>query len=231
MSHTPSRRLSTGGLPPVQIRQHSVVEEAPSHDGTPCFTAWLRDEIVKVPQGWLASDFSMDNTIPKLSLQIYDTTPGSNNPDHLKTLAETLHKDTRQERLSQCREEADRIDVWGMPLATNTSVEERIAKCKAHVLAEISSRDKDGNTDFIIPRLLNHYNIQWQRAIVIIDRPRALWNEDEGGFLAVYWDDSPDHAARLVHEEDHRVPETSRTFRCTRTKLGHMLSDIRGALE
>ncbi|KAI1873525.1 hypothetical protein JX265_005147 [Neoarthrinium moseri] len=228
MSHAAARRPSTGGLPPVQIREQYVVEEAPSHDGTSCFTAWIRDEIIKIPQGWAASDFSISDKRPPWSFQLYDTTSQSDNPDHLKILAETLHRETREERETHGRGEPDRIDVWGMPLAADASDEERIAKCKAHVLAEIASRNTAGAADFNIPRLNSHE--QWQRAIVIIDRPQALWDTDEGGFLAVYWDVRPSYLELLAREygQDHQEPEAS-AFRYTRTELGQVLANLRGA--
>ncbi|KAI2623896.1 hypothetical protein GGS26DRAFT_593418 [Hypomontagnella submonticulosa] len=76
--------------------------------------------------------------------QIYDTTPGSDNPDHLRTLAEALHNETRKER----------------------------------------EREAAGNIDFQIPA----FNIDehWQRAILIINRPQALWMKArEGSWLCI----------------------------------------------
>ncbi|KAF1951798.1 hypothetical protein CC80DRAFT_538548 [Byssothecium circinans] len=229
MSNVPTRRLSTGGLPPVKTREQYVVEDAPNHNSTPCFTAWAREEIVEIPEGWSSSDFPISHKRPQWSFQIYDTTPQSDNPEHLKTLAETLHKETREEREAHGRAQPDRIDVWGMPLATDVSDEERIAKCKAHVLAEIASRNTAGNSDFHIPQLNAHD--QWQRVILIIDRPQELWNEDEGGFLAVYWDVHPSYLELLAREygNDHQEPETS-AFRYTRTELGQLLANLRDAL-
>jgi len=49
MSHDPERRLSKDGLPPIKTREHYLVEEASSHDSTPSYTAWVREEIVQVP--------------------------------------------------------------------------------------------------------------------------------------------------------------------------------------
>ena len=86
----------TGGLPPVEIREQYIVEEAPSHDIPSCFTAWVREE-VEVSKGWSSSDFTISNKRRQWSLQIYDTMPQSDDPDHFKTLAETLHRETREE--------------------------------------------------------------------------------------------------------------------------------------
>lgn len=77
----------------------------------------------------------------------------------------------------------DSIDVWGMPLAADLFNEERVAKCKAHVLDEIASQDAAENDGFPITRL--DIDVQWQRAIIIIDRPQKLWDEGEGGFLVL----------------------------------------------
>jgi hypothetical protein len=221
MSHDPERRLSTGGLPPVQIREHYVVEEVPSHDSTPCYTAWVRQEIVKVPQGWSASDFgSIPNERPSRSFQVYDTRPQAVDPDHLKSLAETLHRETHEEL-----GEDNRIDVWGMPFAVDTSEEEKIAKCKAHILAEIAARETAGDVSFQVPRLRGHYH--WNRAILIIDQPEQSWNEDGGGFLAVYWDTHPEFQQRLekVYGKEHQEPETSAS-RSTRDGLGNLLLNL-----
>ncbi|KAF2688148.1 hypothetical protein K458DRAFT_385718 [Lentithecium fluviatile CBS 122367] len=87
MSQESTRRPSTGGLPPFKIREQYVVEEAPSHDSTPCFSAW----------GWSSTDFSISDKGPKWSIQIYDTMLKSDNASHLKTLAEALHRETREE--------------------------------------------------------------------------------------------------------------------------------------
>jgi hypothetical protein len=124
------RRPSTGGKPPVRIREHYVIEEAPSHDDTPCFTAWICVEIVKIPNGYCSSDYTDGNKRPEWSIQIYDTTPGSDYPEHLRGLAEKLHRHTREEREAAGRGRSDRIDIWGIPLATNLTEEERIEKCK-----------------------------------------------------------------------------------------------------
>jgi hypothetical protein len=226
MSHDPERRLSIGGLPPIKIREHYLVEEVSSHDNTPCYTAWVREEIVQVPQGWSASDFDIANERPQRSVQIYDTTPQAADLDHLKTLAKTFHKETRKERGAGGRDRPDRIDVWGMPFAADASEEERIAKCKAHILAEIAARETSGDKDFHVPELRSHY--QWNRAILIIDQPRKSWNEDEGGFLAVYWDLHLSYLEILAqaYGEDYEEPETS-AFRYTRDELGQLLGELR----
>ena len=226
MSQGSERRPSTGGLPPIQIREHHLVEHVSSHDNTPCYTAWVRQEIVKVPQGWSAEDFGIPHERPQWSLQIYDTTPRAADPAHLKTLAETFHKETREEREAAGRDQPDRIDVWGIPFAVDAPEEERIAKCKAHILAEIAARMTSGHDDFHVQELHDHY--KWKRAIVIIDQPEESWNRSQGGFLAVYWDIRPSYLEMLAraYGEDYQEPETS-AFRYTRTELGELLGSLR----
>ncbi|KAH6633125.1 hypothetical protein C7974DRAFT_423532 [Boeremia exigua] len=227
MSHDPERRLSTGGVPPIQTRDQYLVEEVSSHDGTSCYTVWVREEIVKVPQGWSASDFTIADKRPHSSLQIYDTTPNAADPDHLKNLAEKLHKETREKRGVNTRDQPDRIDVWGIPFTADASEEERIAKCKAQISAEIAAREASGDDNFHIPELRSHY--QWNRAIIIIDQPEDCWNEGEGGFLAVYWDVHPSYLEMLAqaYGEDYQQPDMS-AVRCTRDELGELLGRLSG---
>ncbi|KAJ4308971.1 hypothetical protein N0V94_009138 [Neodidymelliopsis sp. IMI 364377] len=226
MSHDPERRLSTGGLPPIKICEQYVIEEAPSHDGTPCYTAWVREEIVQVPHGWSASDFDIANKRPQWSLQIYDTTSQAVNPDHLKSLVETFHKETRKEHGIIGRNQPTRIDIWGMPFTTDTIEEEKIAKCKAHILAEIAARETSGDDDFHVPELCSHHH--WKRAILIVDQSEESWNEIEGGFLAVYWSPHPSYVEMLAqaYSEGYREPETS-AIRYTRDELGQLLERLR----
>ncbi|KAF2445313.1 hypothetical protein P171DRAFT_432008 [Karstenula rhodostoma CBS 690.94] len=226
MSHDPEIRLSTGGLPPIKIHEEYLVEEALSYDSTCCYTAWVREEIVQVPEGWSASDFNIANERPQWSIQIYDTTLQAADPGHLKTLAKTFHEETRTEREVGGRGQRDRIDVWGVPFAAGASVEERIAKCKAHMLAEITARETSGDDDFHVSELHGHY--QWNRAILIIDRPERSWNEDEGGFLVVYWDLHPSYLKMFTraYAEDTQEPELS-AIRYTRNELGNLLGNLR----
>ncbi|KAJ8118443.1 hypothetical protein OPT61_g584 [Boeremia exigua] len=225
MSRDPERRLSTGGLPPVKVSRKHVVEKAPSHDSTPCFTAWLRDEIMEVPHGWSASEFTIADKRPQRSLQIYDTTPQAADAKHLQTLAKAFHEELCKDHGVGGRDKTARIDVWGLPLATDVSEEERIAKCKAHLLAEIAARENSGDDNCYISELSGHD--QWSRSIIIIGRPEGSWDEDEGGFLAVYWDRHSQYQEMLVHAygPDHQQPDV-RVLRHTREELGTLLEDL-----
>ncbi|KAI1272737.1 hypothetical protein F5Y07DRAFT_403103 [Xylaria sp. FL0933] len=231
MSETvPTRRLSTGGKPPIRYQLRYVVEDAPSHDDqTPCVTAWRQAVNVRIHEGWSASDYSIEDTRPQWSIQIYDTTPQSNDRVYLKVLAEMLHRETREEREAMGREEPDRIDVWGMPLPVDMSDEERVARCRAHQQAEIAARDAAAVNDFPIPPLDGEH---WQRGIVIIDRPPARWDKDEGGFLRVYWDVNPAWREMMEREDGngYEEPEVD-WFRYKRTELGEMLMGLRDGIE
>ena len=221
--------MSTGGKPPVQIREEYIIEEAPSHDGTPCFTAWIKPGIVEVPQGWSASDFPVADERPQWSLQIYDTTPQSDDAEHLRSLARALHQETREERESYGRGAPDRIDVWGMPLSVDVSDEERVAKCKGHSLAEAASRNTAENPGFSIPRLC--IRERWQRGIVIIDRTRELWNEEEGGFLVSYWDSHPTYLKQTAQSYGKDHASDSHMVRYTRDELGGVFANMRTGIE
>lgn len=226
MVHNAERRSSTGGLPPIKVRKRYVVEEAPSHGGTPCFTAWARQEIAEIPQGWSASDFTIADVRPQWSLQIYDTTPHAASPEHLRKLAVMLHTETREEREGGGRGRPDRFDVWGMPCAEDASDVESLAKCKAHLLAAIAARESSGENGFHVPELHGHY--QWMRARLIIDRPQGDWDESEGGFLEVHWGLQPEYLAMLAQEYggDHQEPDTS-VSRHTRDEIGQLLCILR----
>ena len=219
MSRNPERRLSTGGLPPIEVREQCIVEKAPSHHdpSVPCYTAWMRDEIVKVPEGWLASDFTLANERPQRSLQIYDTTPQAANPDHLQTLAKEFQTELCKDHGVGGRDQTARIDVWAKPFAADASEETKIDTCKAHILAEIAARETLGDNDFHVSKLCIHD--RWKRFLLIRDRSEESWNEDGAGFLAVYWD---------CHSSYQGMPEgpETRTTRCTREELGTLLENL-----
>jgi hypothetical protein len=124
-----------------------VIEEAPTHDGTPCFTAWQayweRDD-----QGCQYLD---TRSRPLFSIQIYDTTPNSRDKQHLRALAEHIHKSTWDDRtMSGENQLQDRLDVYGLALPADTPESERITRCVAHQRAEIEARNSTGKSDFYI---------------------------------------------------------------------------------
>ncbi|KAK8021717.1 hypothetical protein PG990_006855 [Apiospora arundinis] len=231
---TPARRLSTGGQPPIRIFEHYVVEQVPSRDGrTPCFTAWLREELADgCRTTWDDEPIRVADTRPEFAIQVYDTTTPPSSQGHgndtdngveqqLKALAQALHAETRWERDGPPGDDRDRIDVWSLPLPADLSDEERIATCKAHLLAEIAARDGGDITGFPIERCQDHG--KWGRALYIIDRPPAFWNEGEGGILELLWDVNPGYRAMLVREggEQYKTYEFEPSVaRVTRAMLG-----------
>ncbi|KAK2013423.1 hypothetical protein LZ32DRAFT_691127 [Colletotrichum eremochloae] len=203
------RRMSTGGQAPVRVNEEYVVEQIPSHDGKPFFTAWVRRWYPKPPDDFTPEELNQDSVRPSRSIQFYDITTGSDDHNHLKALAESLHRDTRKMRWN--REKRDRIDVCGMPLAVGLSDEEKAAKCKAHIVAEIASRKAGGAGPDLEVSLLEEYP-GWKRGIMVIDKPREYWNEDErGGLMEVYWDEHP--------RDGNQDPEAMTIYRVTGEKI------------
>ncbi|KAK8132254.1 hypothetical protein PG999_000427 [Apiospora kogelbergensis] len=228
-SGTPPRRLSTGGQPPIKFLLHYVVEQVPSRNGrTPCFTAWLREELASGQiTTWNDEPIRVEDTRPEFAIQVYDTTTppsqdsGGDVDQRLQALAKALHAETRGEREGPPGRDRDRIDVWGLPLSADLSDEERIATCKAHLLAEIAARD-GGETEFPIERIGNSFT--FGRALYIIDRPPSRWDEGEGGILELLWDVNPGYRAMMVHEfgEKYETYEYEPIVtRVTRAELGN----------
>jgi hypothetical protein len=170
----------------------------------------MREEIVKVPEGWSASDFTIANERPQRSFQIYNTTPQAANLDRLQALARELQTELCEDHGVGGRDQTARIDVWAMPFAANESEETRINTCKAHILAEITARKTSGDDSFHISEFSSHN--QLKRFLLIMDQPEESWDQDKAGFLAVHWD-------------HHSGPET-RTRRYTRKELGMLLEDL-----
>lgn len=214
------RRLSTGGKPPVKIEERYIIEEAPSRGGLPCATAWFRHEIVefgsKIHEGWSLSDYDYDRGSPPWSIQVYDTSEDAGHVEHLILVAETLHKQTRDDRENheaQVRVDRDRIDVWGMPLPFETSESERIARCKMHFEGFVQS-------EFM---RLPSFHWRWRKGILIIDRPPHRWGDDEEAFMTVFWDASPESLEHFSDDqrEDLQRGEVARySFSGVRQKLG-----------
>ncbi|KAI8716657.1 hypothetical protein NCS52_00959900 [Fusarium sp. LHS14.1] len=177
----PSRPASTGGQPPVKIRWWMVTEEAPSHDGTLCCSAWEAREAWDNPEPVKR---------PKWGIQIYDTRSNSGKSmKQLKKLALKIYEDTWDERSAMGRETLDRIDLYGLAMPDGTSPTERAERCRAHNAKEIAARNASGNGDFYIPQMDCGFPGSGRRSLLVIDRPEAKWDEpDEGGFLEVRWD-------------------------------------------
>jgi hypothetical protein len=170
----------------------------------------MREEIVKVPEGWSASDFTIASERPSRSFQIYNTTPQAASLDRLQALAKELQTELCKDHGVGGRDQTARVDVWAMPFPANASEETIINACKAHSLAESTARESAGDDGFHVSGFDGHG--QWKRFLLIMDQPEESWDQNEEGFLAVYW-------------EHHSGPET-RTRRCTRSELGVLLEDL-----
>ncbi|MBE3050256.1 hypothetical protein IMZ48_48720 [Candidatus Bathyarchaeota archaeon] len=217
-------------------RSFDVVEEAPSHDGTPCFSAWQDDK----PVDERYTEF-VSHGRPKYSIQIYDTTPNSRDPQHVKAVAEEIHKATFSTRCNESDpDEHDRLDVWGFALPAETSEEERVTRCIAHMKAEIVARNMTGKTDFYIPGTYDRDN--YRRALVIVNKPmdELDWrkgaedgdpdddddDDDDGPFLIVLWGLSQAGCEFSRHwDEEIKDP------RFARDHPGALGSSIRGMIK
>ncbi|SPO01996.1 uncharacterized protein DNG_04669 [Cephalotrichum gorgonifer] len=204
----------------VNLTSFAVTEKAPSHrKDIPCFSSW---------EGTSAEDPQHAKGIrderPMYSIQIYDTTPDSNNPKHVWALALELHQATFGTRMNfRDPESEDRLDVYGLPMSTDTSDDERVNRCIAHQKAEIESRHSTGRTDFYISGTCEPSD--YRRFLLIIDGPVPQLDGGESGatgadsdtdsdaetdmdmdmdtddadspFMAVFWDQPEE-----VHEEN-----------------------------
>lgn len=180
---TPERRLSTGGLPPICITEQCVVERAPSHHdpSVPCYTAWMRQEILKAPAGWSASNFSIVDTPSERSFQIYITTPQAANIDYVQALAREFQEELCKDHRVGGRDTTARIDVWAKLFAADTSEQTKIDSCKAHILAEIAARETSGANGFHVSAFCRYD--RWERFLLIMDSPEESWNQGEGASL------------------------------------------------
>lgn len=99
-----------GGRPPLRIHPETVVVKVPSHDDTPCFTAYTVYEEYE--------------DCPKFGLRVYDTTPSAGSEDRIRDLATKIHEGTEKERNTRCRSvDRDYIEVQGLPLAADVTEE------------------------------------------------------------------------------------------------------------
>lgn len=152
-----------------------AVEEIVTHDGIPCFCAWDR---------WFEDDPPIR---PKWSIQIYDTTPDSQNKDYLRQLVSDFHEETGMRSGSDldCR---DRIDLYGLALPADTPEDARVLACMAHHMAELKARKLSGKADFYIP--FNNNPLGWRHGIIILNVSQP-WDEKEDGWLFVFFDALP----------------------------------------
>ncbi|KAJ9148556.1 hypothetical protein NKR23_g4904 [Pleurostoma richardsiae] len=150
-----------GGRRPRKILpKEAVVEEAPSHDRAPCFTAYSVD-----PE---------ETSRPLFALRVYDTTPEAGGADRTRQLALKVHSGTEIERCDVAPAvDRDRVEVVGLPMAADTPDEQRIERCQAHHMAEVRARITARRVDFYLPATFDVEG--WWRGLVIIDRLEGGW--------------------------------------------------------
>lgn len=194
-----------------RIYPRTVVEEAPSHDGRPCYAAWKMNEAD--PDTQTPPDAS---NRPKWSIQLYDTTPAAVDRAHVRAAAKQVEESTREAR--RRREAHSRVEVHGLPLPAGTPDAERAALCMAHHRAELAARNASGAAaDFFIPPTFDGL---WEHRILVSvggnddddDHPRAgeatrsgpeADGKNGGGpaFLAVFFGMKPEAAAENPGDE------------------------------
>lgn len=142
-------RRHNGGKAPRKFPLETIIEAAPSHDGTPTTAGY-----------WLLEPMQR----PLYAHRIYDTTPDAAIPGRAAELAKTINERTWDYRMRSGCGQYDRIEIVALPMPENTTAEERVSKCKAHHIAEMSNREADWH----LPRTFRDND--YQRAIIIIGR-------------------------------------------------------------
>lgn len=198
-----------------KIYPRTVVEQAPSHDGKPCFAAWEMTETD--PDTQTPPDAS---NRPKWSIQLYDTTSAAGDHENVKTTAKRIEESTLQARSR--REARSRVEVHGLPLPADTPEAERVALCMAHHRAEIAARNASGTADFFIPPTFDDL---WQRRIVVIVDDRQSAGEGGAAYLVVFFDMTPEAAAESPGGPDYRI------VRVTGSDLGDGLQRFTSSIE
>ncbi|KAF6783484.1 hypothetical protein CSOJ01_15892 [Colletotrichum sojae] len=101
----------------------TVVEEAPSHDGRPCYAAWEMCEAD--PDIQTPPDVS---NRPKWSIQLYDTTPAAADRTYIRAVAKQVEESTREARRRREAHSASRSTAFRSPPAPPTPSARRCAQ-------------------------------------------------------------------------------------------------------
>jgi hypothetical protein len=111
---------------------------------------------------------------PRPSLQIYYTAPDATDAAVLDAVARALETDVLSSR-SNNSEFYDRLDVYGLPSARD----EVVQRCIAHQRNEITACAVGNGKEWYLQR----YDAggQWVRALIVLERPVAEWQQPEGG--------------------------------------------------
>ncbi|KAF4938573.1 hypothetical protein K4K60_003869 [Colletotrichum sp. SAR11_57] len=196
-----------------KVYPRTIVEEAPSHDGKPCYAAW--EMIETDPDTQTPPDAS---NRPKWSIQIYETTPAAGDREYIKGIAKKIEEKTRRDR--DRREAPNRIDIHGFPLPADLPEADRVARCVAHHRAEVAMRNASGTADFFIPP---NFSELWEYQIIIIDNPGAA-EPGGGAFLTVSFGMRPEVAAEGLGGPDYDIARY--TGKCLGDRLWSYMSFV-----
>jgi hypothetical protein len=182
-------------------RRVTVVQPAPSHDGSPIFAAYSVLESSRNPD---AADQR-----PPFGLIIYDTAPGAN-ATRAERMARVMFDRTMSER-RRAENDPDRIEVVALkppgiaqPGRTSTEFEQltprdRAEACIRHFEQERNSRltipDLAEAKSWFLPERIDDDMYAW--GILVIDRLEERWEEALG-----YLEDHPDEDTHVVSEEE-----------------------------
>lgn len=191
-----------GGKPPRKVFYKDFVEHLTTHDGTICTVIW-NGEVGNVDH-------------PLYSHQIYDTTQGPRTHSHLDHIASKIHNETLRGRDITDGQYQDRLDFYGLPLASGTSTEDIIQMCIDHQWGEISARMATGKADYFIQRKYDTSSC-YKRLLFVIMKPEPEWEQDEA-FIAVHYDLKPRAGA-----ENDRQPNT---YRCSFTGMAQLADHL-----
>ncbi|KAK3304120.1 uncharacterized protein B0T15DRAFT_230931 [Chaetomium strumarium] len=163
---TPPKAL--GGKPPrKRPPEEVVVDQAPSHDGAPCFTAYTRSAERHRPPLFALRIYD---------IMLYDTMPAAGDTERIRQLALQLHTGTEFERCDATAAPdlmRDRVQVVGLPMAADVPDGRRVECCQAHHMAEVAARIATRRRDYYLPATF--HTDGWWRALVVIDRLEEGW--------------------------------------------------------
>ncbi|PQE22389.1 ArcA-like protein [Rutstroemia sp. NJR-2017a WRK4] len=138
----------TGGRAPRRVIKYTLVEEAPSHDGTLTMTAYQPKYEPHIR--------------PLFAHRIYDTTPDAAIPGRAGELAKVIHEKTEKYREGNGRAEPDRIEVVALPM---------------HEMRQLrkDTRMATREVDWELPKLIVERG--YERAIIVIGRLGDEWQK------------------------------------------------------
>ncbi|TDZ31412.1 hypothetical protein C8035_v005977 [Colletotrichum spinosum] len=167
------------------IYPRTVVEKAPSHDGKPCFAAWLLHESEKDIQT-PPDEYAPER--PIYSLPFYETSILADSEEHIRAVAQKLEEESRDHRDQTGQGNNVRIDTHGLALPIEVPDFVRWTKCMEHHRAEVASRNATGLKDFFIPPTCSK---RWKHRIVLVEEGNSKEvgsGKAEDRFVVLYFD-------------------------------------------